>query len=69
MLHTKNAKTNTTSDTVTQRAYKVKPDTNLGKSLKPGLQSGTYFPPPKFPHHKKTPPSQKKKATSKKRKP
>lgn len=58
----KNTKTNRTSHIVTQRVYGVKPDTNVGKSLEPGLQSGTYSPPPLFPHHKnkKTPPEPKK---------
>lgn len=63
-FHAKNTKTNKTSHIVTQSTYRVKPDTNLGKSLEPGLQSGTHSPLPPLPHHKnkKMPSGQKKKS-------
>lgn len=67
----KNTKPNKTSHIVTQRVYGVKPDTNVGKSLEPGLQSGTYSPPPLFPHHKNkkdAPQAKKRKQQAKKRK-
>lgn len=61
---------NKTSHIVTQRAYRVKPDASLGKSLEPGLQSKPYAPPPPLPHskNKKMPLSQKTKVASKKKK-